>query len=363
MIPARSIDITADWLNEVLHTSGFLRDAKIESITHEPMGIGEGFMSDMARIVLNYDRKASHLPKTMIAKLPTAYESALAVAKLFNLYEREIRFYSEVATKSPIRTPKPIYWDMDSESERYCIFMEDCGCYQQVDQIEGLDYEQMKQVTLALADFHARWWDSEELNSFTWMPRPDGPEAYALSDTYRGCWDVSIQSDEFVSALPEGGREAGLKIYDNFIWLIENAPKNNLTISHFDFRVDNLFFDPENKENPVIVFDWQAALVNRGVIDLSYFLGGSVDIDLRREIEKDIIKLYLERLSERGISGYSYDECWQDYLKGTLIYAYIPVLGFASLDLSDERAKRLGLVVVKRHFTTIVDNDSTSVFP
>jgi len=68
-------------------------------------------------------------------------------------------------------------------------------------------------------------------------------------------------------------------------------------------------------------------------------------------------------LSERGISGYSYEECWQDYLKGTLIYAYIPVLGFASLDLSDERAKRLGLAVVKRHFTTIVDNDSTSVFP
>ena len=34
MIPARSIDITADWLNEVLHTSGFLRDANIESITH-----------------------------------------------------------------------------------------------------------------------------------------------------------------------------------------------------------------------------------------------------------------------------------------------------------------------------------------
>jgi len=57
--------------------------------------------------------------------------------------------------------------------------MEDCGCYQQVDQIEGLGYEQMKQVTVALADFHAHWWDSKELDSLTWMPRPDGPEAHA----------------------------------------------------------------------------------------------------------------------------------------------------------------------------------------
>jgi hypothetical protein len=74
------------------------------------------------------------------------------------------------------------------------------------------------------------------------------------------------------------------------------------------------------------------------------------------------VKLYHERLLEKGVSGYSYDECWQDYMMGTLIYAYIPVLAYASLDRSDERAQKLAPLVAERHFTTIVDNDATSLY-
>lgn len=363
MIPASLKDITSDWLNEVLHASGFLEDVNIESITYQPMGVGEGFVSDMARITPRYDREASHLPKTIIAKFPVSFESANAVAMLFRLYEREIRFYSEVAKQSPIRTPGLIYCDMDLESNRFALFLEDCAHYTQIDQIKGLDYELTKQVALMLADFHARWWDTEDLKSLVWMPGPGSPEAMALIDTYRGGWDFSIQSEVFLAALPEGGREVGLKIHEHYPWLIENAADNHLTITHFDFRVDNMFFDFKNKEDPIIVFDWGSASIYRGVIDLSYFLGGSITVDLRREIEENIVKLYHQRLLEKGVSGYSYDECWNDYLMGTLLYAYLPVLAFSSLDMSNERAKELGKLIINRHFTTIVDNDATSIFP
>ncbi len=363
MIPASLKDITSDWLNEVLHASGFLKDANIESMTHQPMGVGEGFVSDMARITPRYDREAPHLPKTMIAKFPVSFESANAVAMLFRVYEREIRFYSEVAKQSPIRTPGLIYCEMDLESNRFALFLEDCARYTQIDQIKGLDYERTKQVALMLADFHSHWWDTEELKSLTWMPGPGSPEAMALIDTYRGGWDFSIQSEVFAAALPEGGREAGIKIHEHYPSLIETAADNNLTITHFDFRVDNMFFDSENKENPIIVFDWGSASVYRGIIDLSYFLGGSITVDLRREIQEDIVKLYHRRLLEKGVSGYSYDECWNDYLMGTILYAYLPVLAFSSLDMSDERAKELGKLIINRHFATIVDNNSTSIFP
>ncbi|MBC8477688.1 MAG: hypothetical protein H8D49_05020, partial [Dehalococcoidia bacterium] len=82
MIPTASKDITANWLNEVLHESGFLKDVDITSIGYEQWGVGEGFVSDMARLTLNYDREAPHLPRTVIAKLPTSFESAHAVAML-----------------------------------------------------------------------------------------------------------------------------------------------------------------------------------------------------------------------------------------------------------------------------------------
>ena len=363
MIPARSKDITAEWLNEALHSSGFLRGANITALQHEPWGVGEGFVSDMARLTVTYDPEVPRLPKTMIAKLPTTYESARAVALQFNVYEKEIRFYIEVAPRSPIRAPGLIYGEVDSERQKYVLILEDCSCYAQIDQITGLDDDQTKLVALKLADFHARWWDAEDLFSFLWIPKPRGAEAMALIDTFRVCWDVSVQNEEFVRALPEGGREAGLKIYEHYPWLIESVPDNHLTITHLDFRVDNMFFDWATADDPLIVFDWGGASVGRGVGDLAYMLGGSVATELRRTLEKDVVKLYYERLLEGGVSSYSFDECWNDYLKGLLFFTFIGVLAVASLDMSDPRGTELLRVAIPRYFTSIVDNDATSVLP
>ena len=363
MIPARSKDIGADWLNEVLHSSGFLTDASVTALQHEPWGVGEGFVSDMARLTVTYDREAPQLPKTMIAKLPTSYESARAVALQFNLYEKEIRFYTEMAPRSPIRTPGLIYGEVDSENQEYVLIMEDCSCYEQVDQVTGLNNDQTKLVALKLADFHARWWDAEDLFSFSWIPRPRGPEAVALIDTYRVCWDVSAQIEDFGKALPQGGWEVGLKIHEHFPWLIESVPDNHLTINHLDFRVDNMFFDWATADDPLIVFDWGGVSVSRGVMDLAYLLGGSVATDLRRAVEKDVLRLYYQRLLERGVSGYSFDECRTDYLKGLLFFTFIGVLAVASLDMSDPRGTELLRVAIPRYFTTILDNDATSVLP
>ena len=254
--------------------------------------------------------------------------------------------------------------DLTPEHEKlYFLCLEDCSCYQQVDQLQGLSHEQARQVARMLADFHAYWWDRENLLSFPWMPTNKGPIAWTLVDAFRGYWDVSIQIPEFVAALPEGGYEAGTKLRESYQWLIESGPDDHLTISHFDFRVDNLFFDTGDAEKPVIVYDWQASNINRGVIDLSYLLGGSLTIELRRKIEQDIVRLYHDRLLEKGVSGYSWDDCWEDYRKGTLIYAYIPVLAYATLDRSSERAQQLAPLLTRRHFAAIVDNDATSIFP
>ena len=108
-IPKRTKRITAEWLNEALHDSGYLMDSNIESIFREAWGNGEGFMSDMARLTITYDKEPSNLPKTMIVKMPTTFRTALEIGLQYNLYEKEIRFYTEIAPKSPIRVPGLIY--------------------------------------------------------------------------------------------------------------------------------------------------------------------------------------------------------------------------------------------------------------
>jgi hypothetical protein len=84
---------------------------------------------------------------------------------------------------------------------------------------------------------------------------------------------------------------------------------------------------------------------------------------VRRRIEKDILRLYNTRLVQAGVSGYSEDECWSDYLRGLLIFTIILVLAFSSLDMSDPRGTELLRVGLDRWFTAIIDNDATSILP
>ena len=105
-LPATTKDISVEWLNEVLHESGFLGTAKIVSLKPEQVGVGEGFMSDIARLYITYDGESSLLPGSMIAKMPTDYEPMRQVIIRRGVFEKEIRLYTEVLPKSPIRTPR-----------------------------------------------------------------------------------------------------------------------------------------------------------------------------------------------------------------------------------------------------------------
>ena len=362
MIPGRLTDISVDWLNEALHSNGFLKDANIAALTHEPLGVGTGNLSEMARLVVSYDDGAG-LPATMVAKLPPPLESARAIGRQLNAYERETRFYIDVASHIPMRTPQLIYGAADPDNERYVLLLEDCSHCAPIDQVKGLDLALSRLMATKLADFHSAYWDSDSLSSFGWLPRPRGPQMQATVDILRTSVDACAKSQEFKDMLPEGGWEVCLKIYDRAEELVDSVSDQNITIIHSDFRSDNMFLDNEAPDDPLVVFDWQMVLISRGVFDLAYLFGASIEIDLRRQIEKDIVRLYHSRLLDRGISGYSFDECWSDYMKGWLMYTYILTMAYASLDMSNPRAADLLRRAEDRWFTAIVDNNAIDVLP
>ncbi len=360
-LPETIQDITAEWLNQALHENGFLNDAAIISVGTEPIGIGQGFSSEMARLKVTYEGNQPHLPATMIAKLPTSYAGISKLTRIANFYEREIRFYLEIAPRSPIRTPGLIYGGVDSENGRFVLLLEDCARYVLADPgMTGLDYEQTRLITVNMADFHTRWWDAPDLLSFPWMPKAHIDTGGRL---FRKSWDACIQMDEFKKILPEGGLAAGARINEHYSWLMDNAPKDKLTIQHNDLRSDNIFFDPENRDNPVVVFDWAMAYIERGVGDIAFLLGTSLTTGLRRKVEKDLIRQYHECLLAGGISDYSFEQCRADYLTALLFKTFVPVIAFARVDISDARSTEIWSRTINRWFSAIVDNDATSLLP
>lgn len=363
MIPDKLDDITSGWLDSALHRNRVLRKNHVSSVQIEAAGLGTGNLSQIARLAVTYESDDPRVPHNMVAKIPTAFLSARAIGDQLNSYERETRFYMEVAPLIPMRTPTLIYGDANSRSQRYILIMEDCSGYVPIDQVKGLDAELSRLITLKAADFHARWWNAKDLYRFKWMPRPRGPIVRETIDVLRKSMDILAKSDDFKRVLPAGGWEVCLKVYDKSEAMIDSVTDNNLTIIHSDFRSDNFFLDKDHPDDPLVVFDWQMVQVSRGIFDLAYLFGASMTVELRRQIEKDMVRLYHERLVQHGITGYSLDQCWNDYIKGWLMYTYILVMAQASLDMSNARAAELLRRAHERWFTAIIDNNATKVLP
>jgi len=62
----------------------------------EPWGEGKGFLGDIARFTITYDKESPKLPTTMIVKMPLYRRTSISTNS--NFYEREIRCYNEILT-------------------------------------------------------------------------------------------------------------------------------------------------------------------------------------------------------------------------------------------------------------------------
>src|SRR3970040_2323114 len=108
-IPANTSEITADWLTAALGSRGHLGGAKVVRFECEVIGEGVGFVGELSRISLEYDREAPSPPASLIAKLPTSFELSRQIAVQFQFYARENRFYEEIAPLLSLRVPKAYY--------------------------------------------------------------------------------------------------------------------------------------------------------------------------------------------------------------------------------------------------------------
>ena len=119
---------------------------------------------------------------------------------------------------------------------------------------------------------------------------------------------------------------------------------------HFDYRADNLFFEPDadGSQGSVVVIDWQSISVGGGAADVGYFLGQNLSPADRRAHEDELLHRYHDTLTAHGVSGYDFETFFNDYRLG-LVYGWvIPVFAVGSLDASSERAVALWTNVIER---------------
>ncbi|MEM8766894.1 MAG: phosphotransferase [Pseudomonadota bacterium] len=349
MIPKTIADVSSAWLGEVLGAE--IRD-------HKPTQIGQGvgLMGDIYRVALSYAEANTQAPATVVVKLPSSFEENRAQGVALGMFEAEVRFYRELAPHIAVGMPAIYHAEIEAGTAEFVIVMEDLSALTLVDQSEGMTASQAAAAVKVLASIHAVWWDNAQTPELDWIPTMTGPRIEFVDNLLTQILPVFL--DGFGASLPEGGREIYERFAGNYLSINQAlCARSPWTLVHQDFRVENLLFGPAGSEQ-VVVLDWQGIGRGTGAYDLAYVLSGSMDCDLRRGNEETLVRTYHEQLLDSGISGYSFDQLWDDYGHAQLMggLATAMVTG-GSMDLSNERGRQLVETMATRHATAALDHN------
>jgi hypothetical protein len=356
LVPSTMDDVTAEWLDAVLHDRGCLGSGGVAGITLEPLGEGVGLLGDLARIRLRYTGDDSRLPETLIVKLPSTHEENRNRGNQFGFYEREIRFYEEVSAKLELRVPRCYHAAIDAEAGSFVLLLEDLAHVGTADQVEGLTEGQALVAAEHIARFHASWWDAPELDALTWLPPTDGPVTMQAAPTYRQCWPLFL--DRLGDSVPDGGVAVGEAVGAAYESLLELGAMRPWTIVHTDFRLDNMFFGPVGSADEFALVDWQLSTKGGGCYDVAYLLCQSMPVERRRVLEDRVLQRWWDVLSECGVRNYTWARAVEDYDRSALICLVIPVVTGATMDLGNERGEALVRALVERSFTAVLDRNA-----
>ena len=334
-VPIDVHDVTPAWLTDALRASGSLGDASVASFTAELISEGKGFMSQVARLQLDYDGDAPGSPRSVILKLPSTNRDLQMLADRLGQGRREVRFYREVAGSGHLATPRSYHCGIDASTGRTVLLLEWLTDAHQGDSVAGCTREEALVSIVRMARFHAHWWDSPRLDSLDWMPLKDD-EATAYGELYDGAWSLLLaKAGDF---MPDGLRRLGDRLAPDVPRIKAMLARAPRTVIHGDYRLDNCFFRADAGTLAPVVFDWEFCAQGRGAYDVAAFVGEALPPEQRRAEEMDLLRAYHDTLLSSGVGGYTFEECLHDYRLSMLEMLVFWIVTGGYCDFDGERA-------------------------
>ncbi len=354
--PSKLDQITSEWLTRALRASGALTGGEV--VGHEFRPIGEpGQTADLTRIALRYVGSRAGAPDSLVAKVAASHEPARQLARNFGLYEREVRFYQTAGLDSGLPVPRCYFAAVDPERDLFVLLLEDKSDVPIGDWLDDPP-ERVERVARHLPGFHAKWWESPELDSFDW----------ALDLATDRWLDVAVESlertapvvlDKFQDLVTPVFADCAAAFLERPHALREMG-RSPRTLIHGDLHSKQIFFEGDDG---VSVFDWQVAGLASGVFDLSRVVLIGLDPGERRAREPRLIREYHEALQKHGITDYPLERLIEDYRLSIVYSLWIFFVAFADTDLeilrsyAEARGASMEEVLFERMSAVLEDHD------
>ncbi len=325
-------DITPTWISGVL-------GLEVTELAVEQVGTGQ--IGTCFRLRLDGS-------DTVLVKLPPPDPATRDM--MAGAYRGEVRFYQRLASTVAVRTPACHLAEIADDSGAFVLVLEDLAPAEQGDQIAGCTADQARDAVVNLAGLHGpRWCDPTLLDVDTLSI--NGPDEIALLlEMYEPTTELFLDGlGDLIPAEDAATLRACVPAIE--AWLLGRSERFGLV--HGDYRLDNLLFPPDGGPG-VVAVDWQTLSLALPARDLAYFVGTSLSVDDRRTHERDLVAAYHAALTSYGVTGYSLEDCWDDYVFAMIQGPLVSVFGCAYGTRTD-RGDRMFAVMVARTCQAIRD--------
>lgn len=351
-IPQSIEEVTPAWLSDVLGRE------VVDCQTHYLEG---GVIGDAFKV---HDIKYSDPsagPSSVVVKLANVIPEKREYAVSNRIYVKEVNFYKHFAADLPLRAPEVYYLESDDDDncEFFVILMEDLTAHSLVfDQVEDPPCEKfIPKINSEVAAFHARFWESDELQ-LDWLKLPDSGYEFPMTPACRACpetmevfvplWEQMFGENPF-----EQEKWADIKTICDFVtgpkssqlldYMNHKFNERPKTLVHGDIRADNIFrTDPEKglsvEESTLTYIDWQMLQPGPPGPEFTQSWQHSLPPEQRRN---DLVwlKAYHERLVSLAphASSYTYEHLVEDYKMGFVIWwMALITLGSTTIPIFDK---------------------------
>lgn len=308
--------------------------------------VGTGQIGTCYRLTLT----GEGVPTRLMLKLPTADAGARDLYR--GTYRSEVLFYDRLASTVAVRVPQCHVARFDEETAHFVLLLEDLAPLEPGEQIAGASPERVLDAAINLAGLHGPRWCDPSLLEVPGLAPTGEDDAQVLADLFGPATDIFL--DRLGPVLAPGVVEV-LQACPSVskAWALGRPERFGLV--HGDYRLDNLMFTPGGGRGEVAALDWQTLTLALPARDLAFLVTTSLEPDVRRAVERDLVAAYHQGLLEHGVpETYDLQACWDDYVFAMLQAPLIIVFGCA-YGTRTERGDRMFATMATRACTAMRD--------
>jgi len=352
IIVSRVDQLTVPWAQRVMDQ--YALGARVQSVTLLSSEIGT-----TTRVQLKVEHDGdSFLPRHWFVKLPSTSRWVRWITALPRLLQTEIRYYHELQAVVPIAQPEII---VGKHTLGWASTLVLCHLKEQNAHpgkpSDELTIVQVKNVVEQLAILHAKFWNSEQLNSeFRWL----SGRVRRLEDFLGSILAVPLMK----LGLYRANGLISEQTKNQAIWYAKNRRKmmrflaaGPKTIVHHDCYPGNLFFDTQGMPG---LLDWQMVRVGEGIGDVAYLLATALAPDVRRQHEQELLSHYQHCLAVRGVTTVKPKVLFQRY-RAHLTYPFEAMI--ISQAIGGMMAPESNRILIQRVTAAVEDHDAFGINP